>query len=41
MANCGKFRVLGSRVKNDYAGVVKVSFELRVGDSPEYMLSGL
>ena len=39
--DCGKFGVLGSGVEYDYAGVVENSFELRVGDSIRFVLSGL
>ena len=39
--DCGKFGVLGSGVEHDYAGVVENSFELRVGDSIRFVLSGL
>ena len=39
--NCGKLGVLGSRVEHDYADVVKKTFELRVGDSAKFVLSGL
>ena len=31
--NCGKFGVLGSGAEHDYIGVVKNSFELKVGNS--------
>ena len=41
MGNCGKFGVLGSGVEHDYVGVVESSFELRVGDSVRFVLSGL
>ena len=41
MGNCGKFGVLGSGVEHDYAGVVENSFELRVGASIRFVLSGL
>ena len=39
--NCGKFGVLGSGVEHNYVGVVESSFELRVGDSVRFALSGL
>ena len=41
MGNCGISRVLVSRVKHNYMGVVKNSFELGVGDSLKFVLSGL
>ena len=35
-----KLGVLGSRVEHDYTGVFEKSFELRVGDSVRFVLSG-
>ena len=39
--NCEKFGVPGSRVEHHYVGVVEKSFELSVGDSVKFVLSGL
>ena len=39
--NWGNFGVPNSRVEHDYAGVVKKSFELRVGGAIKFILSAL
>ena len=41
VGNCRKFGVPGNGLEHDYVGVVKSSFELRVGDSVRFVLSGL
>ena len=38
--NYGKFGVPGSWVEHNYAGIAENSFEMRVGDSVRFVLSG-